>query len=69
MIAALTNGYVYEASKVSGEVKDKPTKTHINWISDLCDALQYFCLGCDTRYAQGNRIDKRIKTNRRKSLL
>ena len=69
LIAALTNGYVYEASKVSGEVKDTPTKTHINWISDLCDALQYFCLGCDTRYAQGNRVDKRIKSHRRKSLL
>lgn len=66
LIAAMTNGYIYEASRASGEVKDKPTKSHINWVSDISDALQYMCLGCDTRYSQGGRHDKRIKPRRKR---
>ena len=69
LINAMTTGYIYEASRTSGEVRDKPTKSHINWASDLPDALEYFCLGCDTRYAKGARIDERIKSHRRRSLL
>lgn len=69
LVNALTTGYVYEASRGSGEVKDVPTKSHKNWCSDIADALQYFCLGCDTRYSQGNRHDKRIKSHKRKRLL
>jgi Terminase large subunit, T4likevirus-type, N-terminal len=40
---ALLVGYVYE--KVRGHTKDVPTKSHVRWVSDLSDALQYLCLG------------------------
>ena len=69
LIGALTTRYIYEQSRGTGEIKDVPTKSHIMWASDLPDALQYMCLGCDTRYAKGAMKDERIKSKSRRSLL
>ncbi len=69
LINALSTYYIYEESRVSGEVKDIPTKTHKNWASDIADALQYMCLGCDTRYSKNRKNDKRIKSSTRKRLI
>lgn len=45
-IEALGRNYIYEqVSKHNSEaVRDKPTKSHVNWVSDLADAVQYACL-------------------------
>lgn len=44
-IDAMERGYIYERrSKNSDEVSDNPTKSHLNWVSDLADSIQYACL-------------------------
>lgn len=46
LIAALGTDYIYELIRGGGgTVRDVPTKTHLNWVSDLADATQYLCLG------------------------
>lgn len=46
LLAALKHDYVYETIRGgNGAVRDVPTKSHEGWVSDLCDALQYLCLG------------------------
>lgn len=45
LLEALYSTYVYEVSKLAGDTKDMPTKSHKKWVSDLADALQYLCLG------------------------
>lgn len=45
LIDALNRTYIYE--KVRGQTdvyKEQPTKSHVNWASDLADAFQYVCL-------------------------
>ena len=44
LIQALAADYIYE-NKSGGGVRDEPTKSHVGWVSDLADALQYMCLG------------------------
>jgi hypothetical protein len=42
----MQHDYVYEAIRGgNGAVRDVPTKSHENWVSDLSDAIQYICLG------------------------
>lgn len=69
LTSALATGYVYEESKQTREVKDVPTKSHKNWVSDISDALQYMCLGCDTQYSANRTTDERIKTYNRRTLI
>ena len=46
ILAAMQHDYVYEAIRGgNGAVRDVPTKSHENWVSDLSDAIQYICLG------------------------
>lgn len=57
-IDALHQGYVYENVRGRGDVvKDIPTKSHENWVSDLADAVQYLCLGFGAKY----RLDQKRK--------
>lgn len=43
-IESFTRTYIYEqVSKVHDIVRDKPTKSHTNWTSDLNDSVQYAC--------------------------
>ena len=44
LINAIGSDYIYEMTR-GAVVKDVPTKTHVNWASDLCDGLQYMALG------------------------
>lgn len=44
LIQAMASDYIYEQKRGSG-YSETPTKTHAGWASDLCDALQYMCLG------------------------
>lgn len=48
LINALYKGYIYPKLKTGGgdDVRETPTKSHVNWVSDLADALQYLVLGC-----------------------
>lgn len=51
LIEALSSTYVYAESKLqAGEIKDLPTKSHVRWVSDLADALQYMALGYFTQF-------------------
>lgn len=44
-IESLARNYIYEqVSVVHDIVRDKPTKSHVNWVSDLADQVQYACL-------------------------
>jgi hypothetical protein len=43
-INALASDYIYEEAR-GGVVKDKPTKSHDNWVSDLADSIQYLLMG------------------------
>lgn len=46
LLAAVESDYIYELVRGGGGVvRDTPTKSHVNWVSDLADALQYLCLG------------------------
>ena len=45
-IEAMARSYIYEeASKNHPDiVRDVPTKSHVNWVSDIADQIQYACL-------------------------
>lgn len=44
-IEAMSRTYIYEQiSSTDDTVKDIPTKSHVNWVSDLADSIQYACL-------------------------
>ncbi len=44
-IESLSRNYIYEqVSLVHDIVRDKPTKSHVNWVSDLADQVQYAAL-------------------------
>lgn len=46
LIQALGSDYIYELKRGSnGVFMDKPTKSHVNWVSELADCTQYLCLG------------------------
>ena len=46
LIEAVKYNYIYEQVRGRNDVvKDTPTKSHENWTSDICDSLQYVCLG------------------------
>lgn len=43
-IEALSRNYIYEQVKTRYDtVRDTPTKSHVNWVSDLADETQYAC--------------------------
>lgn len=43
-IEAMSRSYIYELVRSGHDtVRDKPTKSHVNWVSDLADQLQYAC--------------------------
>lgn len=46
LIEALEQTYVYTTGANGQEA---PTKSHVNWVSDIVDALQYLCLGVTLR--------------------
>ena len=65
LLAAMEHDYVFEAIRGgNGAVRDIPTKSHEGWCSDLCDALQYICLGLSYNYAHTPR--KFVKKTRSK---
>lgn len=44
-IEALSRTYIYEQTKIGSDiVRDTPTKSHVNWVSDLADQVQYAAL-------------------------
>lgn len=46
LIQALGSDYIYELKRgANGVFMDKPTKSHVNWVSELADCTQYLCLG------------------------
>lgn len=46
LVQALAADYIYEnKSGSSTQVREEPTKSHVGWVSDLCDSLQYLCIG------------------------
>lgn len=64
LVQALVADYIYEMVRGSNTlVKEEPTKSHTNWVSDLCDALQYMALGAlrmdsgDTKPTRAARVD------------
>ena len=67
LIAALRQDYVYEkVAGSSGELRDTPTKSHTNWVSDIADALQYLCLGIRLRGERTARKPPRKPANKGK---
>lgn len=68
LLDAMASGYIYPEIKGAGDpdvVQETPTKSHVNWVSDLADALEYLCLGFDSVYAT-KRDDDRVKSNQRR---
>lgn len=48
-IQSLGSDYIYELKRgYNGQVHDKPTKSHENWVSEAADAVQYLTLGFNT---------------------
>lgn len=46
IIASLGSDYIYEQKRgTNGVVQDKPTKSHVNWVSEAADATQYLAIG------------------------
>lgn len=46
LINAMATDYIYPHIKGSRTLTaETPTKSHENWVSDICDCLQYLCLG------------------------
>lgn len=46
LIASLGSDYIYEQKRgTNGVVMDKPTKSHVNWVSEAADAVQYLMIG------------------------
>lgn len=67
-INALNDDYIYEQVRGKNDVvKDIPTKTHENWVSDLADAVQYLCLGFRSMYKIKERRQKFARKNRRRT--
>lgn len=67
LLDALASGYIYPEIKGAHDseiVQEQPTKSHVNWVSDLADALQYLCLGFDSTYAVKTK-DERVKSHAR----
>ena len=60
LIMAMGNKYRYRKKK-DGQLEERPEKLH-PW-SDICDALQYFCLGADQ-----NLVGKLIDREHRRSI-
>lgn len=75
LIAALEDGYIYESVRGKADVyKEVPTKSHVNWVSDIANAAEYLCLGFDSLYgisdAKKNETnDPRVKEITRKHLV
>lgn len=45
-IASLGSDYIYELKRgTNGMYQDKPTKSHVNWVSEAADATQYLAIG------------------------
>ena len=44
LIQALAADYIYE-NRSGGRTADTPTKSHVGWVSDLSDSLQYLSMG------------------------
>lgn len=44
LIQAMAADYIYE-NRSGGRTADTPTKSHVGWVSDLCDSLQYLSMG------------------------
>lgn len=69
LIEACAETYVYEkkatAPGAPEEYSDAPTKTHTNWVSDLCDSLQYLCMGFDAAFS-ASKPNPHIKKNPKK---
>ncbi|PHM52084.1 hypothetical protein [Xenorhabdus sp. KK7.4] len=66
-IKAIDDKYIYENIKGKTDaVMETPTKSHIGWVSDLMDALQYLCLGYDVVNGRSdNAPDERVKPRTR----
>lgn len=68
LIEAISSTYIYETVRGRNDVvRDVPTKTHEGWASDLCDALQYLCLGYNAMVGMRKRREKsrpRLKRSR-----
>ena len=59
LINAMAEGYVFEEARGNGKIgQDIPTKSHVDWVSDICDALQYLCLGIRLRGEPGRNKPK-----------
>lgn len=63
LIKALDDKYIYENVRGKTDVvMETPTKSHIGWVSDLADALQYMCLGYDAiNGTDRTQADPRVK--------
>lgn len=57
LIDSISSRYIYEERRSGTEIKIEPTGTHINWISDLADALQYMCIGIKAREHNNSIVD------------
>lgn len=58
-IEAFKNDYIYESVRGKNDVvRDVPTKSHVNWVSDLMDAVQYICLGYGSMYRAQKRRNR-----------
>lgn len=45
-IASLGSDYIYELKRgTNGVFSDKPTKSHVNWVSEAADSTQYLAIG------------------------
>lgn len=51
-IEALSRTYIFEQTRTGAEtVRDTPTKSHVNWVSDLADQVQYAALSRPLSFA------------------
>ena len=59
MIASLGADYIYELKRgANGLVQDKPTKSHVNWVSEAADATQYLAIGYNSMLGVRHRRKK-----------
>lgn len=70
-IQALDDKYIYENVRGKTDVvMETPTKSHVGWVSDLMDALQYICLGYDALYSKSRtEQDPRVKGHKPRSIV
>ena len=67
LIKSLGYNYIYEKTASNSTItKDTPTKSHIGWVSDVSDALQYLCLGLRLRGVKPKR-DKGFRPKKKKN--